>query len=144
MGRNLVFTGTGGAELMEPAVTLVVEALAAGGSAAALDALRDEVKEKAAAAYSRLRDLVRRRLSGRPHGELALGEYASAPQKWEGLLAAELTEAGAAADEELVAAARALMELVDQPGAKAGKYSVTIRNSSGFQVGDGNVQVNRS
>lgn len=126
---------------MEP-VTLIVAALAAGASAGALDALKDDVKEKARAAYERLRALAGRRVSGRPHGELALAQYGSAPQKWEGLLAAELTEAGAGEDEDMVGAARAFMELVDQPGAKAGQYSVVISGSSMFQVGDGNVQLN--
>jgi len=127
---------------MEP-VTLILAALAAGASAGALDALKDDVKEKARAAYARLHGLVARRVSGRPHGELALAQYASAPQKWEGLLAAELTEAGAARDDDLVTAARAFLELADQPGARSGKYAVTIRDSSQFQVGDGNVQVNQ-
>jgi hypothetical protein len=127
---------------MEP-VTLILAALAAGASAGVLDALKDDVREKARAAYARLRGLAARRVSGRPHGELALAEYGSAPQKWEGLLAAELAEAGAAGDDDLVAAATALMELVDQPGARSGKYNVTIKDSRGFQVGDGNVQFNQ-
>ncbi len=127
---------------MEP-VTLILMALAAGASAGALDALKDDVKEKARAAYAKLHGLVRKRVSGRPHGELALAEYESAPQKWEGLLTAELTEAGAAQDDDLVAAAKALMELIDASGAKSGKYNVTIKGSKGVQVGDGNVQVNK-
>jgi hypothetical protein len=127
---------------MEP-VTLILAALAAGASAGVLDALKDDVKEKARAAYAKLRGLAKKRVSGRPHGELALAEYESAPQKWEGLLTAELTEAGAARDDDLVAAAKALMELVDQSGAKSGKYNVTIKGSKGVQVGDGNVQVNK-
>jgi hypothetical protein len=127
-----------GGERMEP-VTLILAALAAGASAGALDALKDGTKEKAKAAYARLRGLVERRVSGRPHGQLALAEYESAPQKWEGLLAAELTEVGAAHDDDLVAAAKALMELVDQTGARSGKYNVTIRDSKAFQVGDRNV-----
>jgi RIP homotypic interaction motif len=127
---------------VEP-VTLILAALAAGASAGALDALKDDVREKAKAAYERLRGLAGKRVAGTPHGELALKEYASAPQKWEGLLGAELTEAGAAGDGELTAAAKALMELVDQAGAKSGKYNVTIKNSKGVQVGDGNIQVNR-
>jgi hypothetical protein len=126
---------------MEP-VTLILAALAAGASAGALDALKDDVKEKAKAAYAKLHDLARKRVSGRPHGELALAEYGSAPQKWEGLLTAELTEAGAAGDNDLVAAAEAVMELVDQPGAKSGKYIVTIKDSKGIQIGDRNIQVN--
>lgn len=127
---------------MDP-VTLIVAALAAGASAGALDALKDDVKEKAKAAYAKLHGLAYKRVSGRPHGELALAEYASAPQKWEGLLTAELTEAGAARDDDLLAAAKALMELIDQQGAKSGKYNVTITDSKGVQIGDGNVQVNR-
>ncbi len=127
---------------MEP-VALILTALAAGASAGALDALKDDVKEKAKAAYAKLHGLVKRRVSGRPHGELALAEYASAPQKWEGLLTAELNEAGAAQDDDLVAAAKAFMELVDQSGAKSGKYNATIMGSKGFQIGDGNVQVNQ-
>jgi hypothetical protein len=123
-------------------VTLILAALAAGASAGALDALKDDVREKAKAAYEKLHGLARKRVSGRPHGELALAEYVAAPQKWEGLLAAELAEAGAADDSVLVAAAKAVMELAGQPGAGAGRYAVTITDSSRFQVGDGNVQVN--
>lgn len=124
-------------------VTLILTALAAGTSAGALDALKDDAKEKVMAAYGRLHGLVKRRVSGRPHGELALAEYESAPQKWEGLLTAELTEAGAAQDDDLVAAAKALLELIDQSRAKSGKYNVTIKDSDGVQVGDGNFQVNK-
>jgi hypothetical protein len=57
-------------------------------------------------------------------------------------LTAELTEAGAAQDDDLLAAAKALMEIIDQAGAKSGKYNVTIKNSKGIQVGDGNFQIN--
>ena len=125
---------------MEP-VTLILTALATGASAGALEALKDDAKEKAKAAYARLHGLVKKRVSGRPHGELALAEYDSAPQKWEGLLTAELTEAGAAQDDDLVGAAKALMEIIDQSGANSGKYNVTIKDPRS-PVGDGNVQFN--
>lgn len=124
-------------------VSLVLEALAAGAGAGVLDALKDDVKDKARAAYEKLRALAGKRVSGRPHGELALREYGASPQKWESLLATELAEAGAADDDDLVAAARAFMELVGQAGAGRGKYAVTIRDSGKFQIGDGNVQVNQ-
>lgn len=127
---------------MEP-VTLIVAALAAGGSAGAIEALKDDVKQRAKAAYAKLRELAKKRVAGRPDAELALERYETAPHKWEGLLTAELTEAGAADDAEFVAVAKALLELMDQAGAKAGKYNVTIRDSKGIQVGDGNIQVNR-
>jgi hypothetical protein len=127
---------------LEP-ITLILTALAAGASAGTLDALKDDIKEKFKAAYARLHGLARQRVAGRPHGELALAEYESAPRKWKGLLTAELTEAGAESDTELITAAKALMELVDHSGAKSGKYKVTVNDSKGVQVGDGNVQVNK-
>lgn len=126
---------------MEP-VSLILTALAAGASAGALDSLKDDAKEKAKAAYAKVRNLAARRLSGRSHGELALAEYGAAPQKWEGLLAAELTEAGAGRDQDLVAAARAFLELADPSGARGAKYAVTVKDSKGVQIGDGNVQIN--
>ena len=57
-------------------------------------------------------------------------------------LAKELTAAGAGDDAELVAAAKALLDLIDQAGARSGKYSVTIKDSRGVQVGDRGHQVN--
>ena len=126
---------------MEP-ITLLVTALAAGASAGAIDALKDNAKEAAGAAYARLRGLARKRVAGRLDGELALERQEAAPQKWEAVLADELAAAGAANDAELMAAAKALMELIDQAGAKSGKYNVTIKDSKGVQVGDGNVQIN--
>jgi hypothetical protein len=127
---------------MDP-VTLIVTALAAGASAGTLEALKDEVRDAAKRAYAKLRGLAQRRVAGRPDGVLALERHESAPQKWESVLAGELTEAGAASDADLVAAAIALMELVDGAGARAGKYNVTIKGSKGVQVGDGNIQVNK-
>ena len=127
---------------MEP-ITLVVTALAAGASAGAIDALKDNAKETARAAYAKLRGLARKRVSGRPDGELALERHEAAPQKWEVVLADELTAAGGANDAELVTAARALMALIDQAGMKSGKYDVTVKDSKGVQVGDGNIQFNR-
>jgi hypothetical protein len=127
---------------MEP-ITLIVTALAAGASAGAIDALKDNAKETASAAYARLRGLARKRVAGRPDGELALERHETAPQKWEAVLTGELTAAGAASDVALLSAAEAFMELIDQVGTKSGKYSLTIKDSKGVQVGDGNVQVNR-
>jgi hypothetical protein len=127
---------------MEP-ITLIVTALAAGSSAGVIDALKDNVTETAKAAYAKLRGLARKRVAGQPDGQLILERHEAAPQKWEAMLTDELTAAGAANDAELMAAAKALMELIDQAGAKSGKYNVTVKDSKGVQVGDGNVQVNR-
>jgi hypothetical protein len=83
---------------VEP-VTLILTALAAGASSGVLSGLQDDMEQKVKAAYSRLHELVANRVSGRPHAELALAEYGSDPAKWEGLLQAELQEAGAHRDD---------------------------------------------
>jgi len=127
---------------MDP-VTLIVTALAAGSSAGAISALQDDVKAIVKAAYANLRGLARKRVAGQPGAELVLAEHEADPETWAAPLAKKLTEAGAADDANLVQAARALMELVDAAGTAAGKYNVTIKDSTGVQVGDHNVQVNR-
>jgi len=125
---------------MDP-VTLIVTALAAGASAGTADALKDDAKDAVTSANAKLRSLVRKRLAGRADAELALERHQAAPAKWESVLAGELTEAGAASDRDLVAAARTLMELIDA-GTRSSTYNVTITGSEGIQVGDRNVQVN--
>ena len=124
-------------------VSLILTALAAGATGGALDALKDDVKDKAKALYVKLHDLVKRRLRGNASAEVILSEHQADPQTYAAPLAKKLTEAGAGGDPELVATARALMELVDQAGARSGKYNVTIKDSKGIQVGDGNIQVNK-
>jgi len=126
---------------MDP-ITLIVTALAAGATAGGLDTVKDATRAAVQSAYAKLRGLAKQRVAGQPDGELALDRHEASPQKWESLLTAELTEAGAAGDADLVAAAKALMELVDRAGARAGKYHVMVANSRGVQVGDGNVQFN--
>lgn len=127
---------------MDP-ITLIVAALAAGASAGALSALQDDAKDAVVSAYAKVRGLVQKRFAGNQSAEVVLAEYAADPTTWEAPLTAKLKQAGAADDVDLVAAAKAVMELVDQAGARSGKYSVTIKNSKGVQVGDGNIQVNK-
>jgi len=122
---------------MDP-VTLIVTALAAG----AASVLQDEASSTVKDAYARLKALVKQRFASRPSGEMVLVEHQASPEAWEGLLAAELSEAGAHSDANLVAAAQALMNLVDESGSRAGKYDVTVQDSQGVQVGDYNTQTN--
>ena len=124
-------------------VSLILTALATGASAGALDALKDDVRDKAKAVYVKLHDLVKRRFRGNASAGIILSEHQADPETYAAPLSKKLTEAGAGDDAELVATARAFMELVDQVGARSGKYNVTIKNSKGVQVGDGNIQVNR-
>jgi hypothetical protein len=86
---------------------------------------------------------VKQRFRGNASAEIVLSEHQADPETYAAPLAKKLTEAGAGDDAELIATARALMELVDQAGAKSGKYNVTIKDSKGIQVGDGNIQVNK-
>lgn len=126
---------------MDP-ISLVVTALATGASAGTVEEANDSGKDAVGAAYSKLRGLAKKRVAGRPDGELALERHQTDPRRWEPVLTGELVEAGASGDDDLVAAAKALMELVDETGACAGKYAVTINDSKGVQVGDGSIQVN--
>ena len=85
---------------------------------------------------------MRRRFAGDAAAELVLTEHEAAPQTWEAPLAAKLIETGAADDSGLVDAARVLMILLDEAGARSGKYNVVINASQGVQVGDHNSQAN--
>ena len=122
---------------MDP-VTLIVTALAAGAASGLQDGASAAVRD----AYARVMALVKKRFANRPKGELVLAEHQAAPQTRDAPLAVELSAAGAESDADLVAAAQALMNLVDEAGSRAGKYAVTVRDSQGVQVGDHNTQTN--
>ena len=114
---------------MDP-VALIVAALVAGAAAGLRDSASSAVKD----AYDGLRGLARGRLAGRPGGELVLARHEQDPQVWDKPLVQELTEAGAGGDPALVAAAQALMRLLDAAGSAAGKYQVA---ASGHAVAAG-------
>jgi hypothetical protein len=116
---------------MDP-ITLIVTALAAGAVSGITESASSVVKDACAS----LKALVRKRLAGRPDAELVLARHEQAPQTWQAPLAAMLGEAGADRDTDLVAAAQALLRLVDAAGAGAGKYAVDVRGAQGVQVGD--------
>jgi len=122
---------------MDP-VAVIVTALTAGAASALQDGASAAVKDR----YAQLKSLVKKRFAGRPKGELVLAEYEAAPQTWEAPLAAELSAAGAEGDVNLLAAAQALMSLIDEAGTRSGKYLVTVHDSQGVQVGDHNTQTN--
>jgi RIP homotypic interaction motif len=122
---------------MDP-ISLIVTALAAG----AVLGLRDTASAAVKDAYGSLKGLAGRRLAGRRDGELVLARHEEAPEAWERPLAVELTAARAADDAALVAAAQALMRLVDETGSRAGKYAVQVQESQGVQIGDHNAQHN--
>jgi hypothetical protein len=125
-------------------ITLILTALAAGASAGALDTLKDEAKEAVRAAYGKLRGLISKRFreASTANGEEILAEYEADPESYEKGLGKKLAEADAGTDQALLAAANALLELLDQQGGKSSKYNVTITGSQGVQVGDHGTQTN--
>jgi hypothetical protein len=122
---------------MDP-ITLIVTALAAGAALGLTDTASSAVKDS----YAGLKALVRRRLAGRPDAELVLARHEQTPETWQAPLMEELNQAGAGHDANLVAAAEALMRLVDAAGARSGKYTIDARGAQGMQIGDGNKQSN--
>jgi hypothetical protein len=120
---------------MDP-VTLIVTALAAGAAAGVTDTASSMVKDT----YAGLKALAKKRLAGRPDAGLVLARHEQAPETWQAPLVAELRDAGADGDRGLVAAALALLRLVDEAGARAGKYTVDARGAQGVQIGDRNSQ----
>lgn len=127
---------------MDP-ITLILTALVAGASTGVMDELKGEVREKVKAAHARLRDLVSKRFraAGIPNTEAILAEYEADPESYKTPLAKKLGAADAGKDDALVAAAKAVLELLDQ-GLESSKYTVTVTDSKGVMVGDGNTQTN--
>ena len=122
---------------MDP-ITLIVTALASGAALGVTDTASSAVKD----AYAGLKALVKKRLAaGRTPSWCSPG-MSKAPETWQAPLRAELARAAADHDRDLVAAAQALMSLVDGAGARAGKYTVDARGAQGVQVGDHNRQDN--
>jgi hypothetical protein len=122
--------------------SVIVQALAAGGTAGGVAAFQDDVKAAVKLAYGRLRDLVTRCFQGNAVATVILAQYESKPEVYAGALADQLAQTGAEQDPELLAAARELLKLI-RDAAVAGGNNVTITNSSGVQVGDGGIQINR-
>jgi hypothetical protein len=116
---------------MDP-ITLIVTALAAGAALGLKESASSAVRD----AYAGLKALVRSRLAGRPDAEVVLSRHEEAPETWQASLMAELSEAGADRDADLVKAAQTLMNLVDEAGARAGKYTVDAGGAQGVQIGD--------
>ena len=122
---------------MDP-ITLILTALAAGAALGLQDTASVAVKD----GYTALKTLVKRRFGGRADAELVLAKHEQDPDIWQAPLRAELAEAGADSDPDLVEAAQALMRLIDQVGVRAGKYTVDVRGAQGVQTGDHNRQDN--
>lgn len=120
---------------MDP-ISLIVEALGAGAG----EALKDGAKDTIVAAYRRLRDQARTLLAGNRDAEVVLANHENAPDIWQRSLATQLAASGAAADQELQAAAEALLTLLKTPAPAASNYSIVVHDSQGIQAGNHNSQ----
>jgi hypothetical protein len=120
------------------AVDLVVTALAAGAAAGMKDTATSAVKD----AYRGLVAAVRARLSrdGEDPATVSMVEaHAADPDNRREDLAAALRAVDVVDDAALLAAARELLFLMEMPGTETSKYAVSVRDSQGVQVGDGNI-----
>jgi hypothetical protein len=122
---------------MEPA-ELVVTALAAGAAGGAENVVSTAVKD----AYLELKQLLAARFTGKMTAKIALAEHKNDPQTWRAPLEKALGDTGAYTDREVIAAAQRLMALLDEPGSIGGKYTVTVHDSQGTQIGDEGFQAN--
>lgn len=122
---------------MDP-ISLIVGALAAGAAKGVGDTAASAVGD----VYRQLKALVRARVSRHPKGEGVLVDYEDDPETYEASLVKVLRETRTAEDATVLQVAQRLLEMTDPAGAKAGKYTVSITDSQGVQVGDGNAQRN--
>lgn len=118
----------------------MVAALLAGATAGVTSTSSSMVTD----AYTALKGLVKRRVTARRAGAEAVVDHErSDPVAWEAELVPVLTEAQVDKDQQILAAARQLLALVDPSGTAAGKYTIDLRDAKGVQVGDHNIQHNQ-
>jgi hypothetical protein len=117
-------------------VELIVAALAAGAGAGVTNTATAAVQD----AYSGLKGLLGRWFGGREEARQALDADEVEPAAWQASIGNDLEVSGAATDDEVLAAARRLLDLV-QPGAAA-RYQVNAPQAKGVQIGDHNTQTN--
>ncbi|MFD7553811.1 MULTISPECIES: hypothetical protein [unclassified Streptomyces] len=120
-------------------VELVVAALAAGASAGLTDTASSAVRD----AYAGLREAVRRRLATRSGDSTRILEANEAePGVWQARLSELLSISGVDQDEEILSAARSLLQDLGGVGDQTGVNVVDAREAKGVQVGDCNTQTN--
>jgi hypothetical protein len=119
-------------------VTLIVGALAAGALKGAGETATVAVKD----AYTALKTAVASRFAERQVSATVLAEYEDDPDTYEKPLAKKIQQTGAGQDPRIVELAQVLMRLMDQDGARSGKYTVDVRGAKGVQIGDHATQHN--
>jgi hypothetical protein len=72
-----------------------------------------------------------------------MAEHETDPEAGRVSLMAALADTGTDTDPEVIAAARRLLAMLDEPRSSAAKYTATVRDSQGVQVGDRGFQINQ-
>ena len=123
---------------MDP-ITIIVSALTAG----AITALQDTAGAAIKDAYQGLIALMKQKFSKDPKAAAALDGHTEDPETWQKVLEKSIRETGAAEDEQILLAARNLLELL-QSQESSPKYNVEITGDvKGFVQGDhANVTMN--
>lgn len=127
--------GTAGEGVGVSGVEIITAALTAGATAGVTATASTAIQD----AYTGLRDLLRRRLSGHATGERALDTPPTEVQGWQDRLGEALTEVGADRDDEVLALARRLLTLTDAE--RLSGVGVDARGAQDVQIGDGTVRV---
>jgi hypothetical protein len=123
---------------MDP-ISLILAALVAGASAGLKDTASDAIKD----GYAALKALVLRRVKDEPNAAVQVEAVERAPDADPTELRERLQATGADADEDLLRAARELLERIDPDGARTGKYNVTVTGGKVGVIGDhANVTMN--
>jgi hypothetical protein len=118
---------------------LVVAALAAGASAGLTDTASSAVRD----AYAGLRAAVRRRLAARTEDDARILDASDVESEaWQAQLSDVLSASGADRDEEILAAARTLLQELETAGQRPRLNVVDAREAQGTQIGDHNTQTN--
>lgn len=119
---------------MDP-VSLIETALITGAAASAKDTASQAIKD----AYNSLKTLLSRLFADKPKAQIILEEHATDPETYEKPLKKFLTEAHAAQNSELLAAAKQVMTLVQPQQTGMGKYTIqNIGPVQGQTIGEGN------
>lgn len=113
-------------------VQLIVAALAAG----VLKGAGETASAAVADAYQLLKNALAGRIAGNPAAELVVAKHADDPETWEAPLTAVLRETGVGGDDDVVLAARKLLDLADSSDAQPKQIVVDAKGSNIGAIGD--------
>ncbi len=119
---------------MDP-VTLILTALIAGATASIQATASEAIKD----AYAGLKTLLQRKFAGKSSAEVALAEHEKKPDIWKAPLAQGLKETEADQDQDIIAAAKQLIQLAQAQSGDKKNTTITFQGpAQGTNIGDHN------